>query len=151
MKKVLFIISLFIGSYSYASNTPQVIILPSQVIISSYGAVGGSTMTITIASPTTSGAYSSGYSNYLSELHIDEFATANLNGQASPYQCTITGINTTTLIIPMPTNASAGIVSRLDLTIEHPIQAPAGNQIVISCPGVANVIWNIWAGYQVGP
>lgn len=153
MKKILLSLGImFLTKGLWATTTPSPTYTQPSVLVSSYAALANIPVTITISSPTGGGAYSTGYTNYISELHIVAYATGTVLGLSTPTVCTMSGFPSGTVSLPFGTTyASVGTVVSKDYTIQNPFAATPGSQVVITCPALAGVIWDMFAGYFVAP
>ena len=154
MKKFMFIftgilgILAFTGKAGYCLSTTAVI-PTAATLISSAPANANEAAVITISSPTGGGAYSTGYYNYLSDLHVVAYATATVTGTGTPITCTVTGVPNSPAIL-LETAMAVGTLHPRDFSFSNPVQATQGARIVITCPATGSVLWNIWASYFVG-
>jgi hypothetical protein len=150
MKKMLPVVGLlFMVSKVWAggTSTPTPILIPSALNVSS-ASTSGAPAQITIATPTSVGPYSSGYYNYITNVHIEEFAAANLTGLAGPLLCTSTALNGVQW--GFSTVTSSGVVNTTDVQYANPLQGTQASTVFISCPAATNVKWNINVGYYQG-
>ena len=151
MKKLFVIISLiFCYRSAYAGSTMQPVLIPPAVNISSVSAQTGGQAQVLITTPTSSGAYSSGYFTYLTDVHIEMYPTSTLVGAGGPVYCTSAGIGGT----PewgFSTNASSGTVVITDVQYANPLQATQATNVTITCPATSNVKWNMNVSYYSAP
>lgn len=148
MKRLIVILAaLFVCKAAQAAVQP--VSLPFSVSASSTG-IASSTITVTVTTPTSSGFYSTGYSNYVSHLRIEQYAAGTLTGGATPLTCTTTNLpgNPT---FKFPTAMATGTVSVLDIALDNPLAPSVSGNIAVSCPGATNVIWNILLVYYPAP
>ncbi len=131
----------------HATPIPTPTTLPPSVVTSSFTLVAG-TATVTVSTPTSIGAFSSGYYNYISHIHLEMYATSTLTGGATPVTCTSTNLGGLTL--NLPTAAATGTVYLLDMPFDNAMQATQGSQVIITCPGRPNVIYNLIVAYYQG-
>lgn len=150
MKKFLVLSVLFIASKSQAvmGYSPAPVLVPNSVVSSSASAVGGQAQ-VTITTPTNVGPYSSGYYNYLTNIHIEMFAAATLAVANGPLSCTTVGIGNTPSL-GFSTVVASGTVVATDLQFANPLQANQASNVVVTCPATANVRWNVVVGYYQG-
>lgn len=150
MKKYIAIIGfLFVSSYAFAGGTsmPSPIVVPTSSIISSATVAVDGGVTVIVSSPTSGvGPYSTGYYNYITNIHIEMYAAGTLTGGATPNTCTTTNLpNNPTF--KFPTASATGTTVVTDMQFANPLQANQASQVTIVCPLATNVMWNVIVGY----
>lgn len=141
---------LFISSLCYAGSTIQPVIVPPSVNISSVScnACGAQ---ISIASSTNVGPFSSGSYTYLTNVHLEMYASQTQMGPggAKPVLCTSTGLpNTPEWFFPVV--VTSGTVTTMDTQYANPLQGTQATAVVITCPGTNGATWNMNVGYYQG-
>ena len=150
MKKLLILVtSLFIISKVQASNSGQPVTVTSIVIVSSNAAANVGA-TVTVSTPLTSGAFSTGYTNYITNVHIAGYSSGQLPSTITQATCTSQGfpVNPTW---DFGTNISTNTVQTMDMQFANPLAGTQGSQIIVSCGQYAKLAWNIIVGYFVAP
>lgn len=148
MKKFLLILGLMSISKIGWCLTPQPVVIAPSVSISSVG-ISGAQAQITITTAPGSGYNSTGWYNYLTNIHIEMYAVGTLTGGATPVTCTTTGLPTA-VAFKFPTAAATGTNTVTDIQFANPLQGTAGTNVVITCPATASVIWNMQVMYFSG-
>jgi hypothetical protein len=144
MKKYLLLLAALLGlslNAQAATSTASPVILPTVLTVSSSTAVG-TLFNLTVTTPTFNvGAYSSGYYNYVTYVHIEMYAAATLTGGATPVVCTFS--NWPGSPTPrFPTALATGSMYVLDMPFAFPASATVSSQVMLSCPATASVVWN---------
>jgi hypothetical protein len=149
MKKYLLLLAALLGlslNAQAATSTASPVILPTVLTTSSNTAVG-TLFNLIVASPTANvGAYSSGYYNYLTYVHLEMYASSALTGGATPTFCTFSNWPGSPKLM-MPSALAVGVNYIVDLPMPSPASATAASQVMLSCPATANVIWNGFIQY----
>lgn len=153
MKYLKTILSLFILGFCYskaeASNNPQPVTITPSVIVSSVSVSGGQAQVL-VTSPTTTSPFSTGYSNYITNIHIEYYAAGTLTGGSTPVTCTTTNLPSG-MVLKFPTAEATGTEAVTDMQFANPLQVNSGSQFTLTCPGTASVIWNVEVGYFTAP
>lgn len=153
MKKLLFVLSVMATytPFCLATPLPTPVVLPFSVIIASASTIANTQAQVTMSSPTNSGAYSTGYYNYISNVHIDASYTGGTVGATLPLSCTTTNVSGSPSF-KFPPALSTGTLQALDTKFLFPVQSTnSASQTSITCPATANVMWNIIVGYFAAP
>lgn len=147
MKKFLMLIGfLSVSTYAHAGSTPQPIIIPSSIIVSSVTAGAGGTATVTISTPSAPSTLSAGGYTYISNIHIEMYSTSTLTAVATPVSCTSTGLPTNVTYL-FQTAQAAGTEQLLDMQFANPLVSSQATQVTFTCPATSNVKWNLQVAY----
>lgn len=149
MKKLFFVFGLLIGfcSLSHANNLVQAVNVPYTVNVTSASAGANGSVTVTITTPTATSPFSTGYYNYITNIHIEMYATGTLTGGSSPVKCTTTNLGGLQYLFQ--TAEATGTEQVYDVQYANPLQSTQAAQTVITCPATASVLWNINVAYFV--
>jgi hypothetical protein len=153
MKKLLFVLSItLLAVKAYAWVNPQSVTVPSSVIVSSAG-VTGAAVTVTLSTASVGsgqGAFSAGYNDYITNVHIEGLYLGGVNSPATA-TCTSTNIaasNPQWLVGLVSSNT----VSLTDMQFANPLLVVNNSSnTVITCPATANTKWNVIVGHFVAP
>lgn len=151
MKKLLIVLGcVSLSHFSFAWVNPQAVLVPPSVNVSTAPAAG-TAGTVTLSTP-SAGAFSSGYFNYVTDVHIDMYpansSIAGGNG-GKPVYCTSTNLPGSPQWM-FSTVVTSGTVITEDFQYANPLQGTQGSQVQITCPAATNASWNINVGYYQG-
>lgn len=131
-------------AYAGGTSTPTPTVFPTSIMVSSFTVATG-TATVTVQ-PSTPSTYSAGGYTYLTNLHIEMYATGTLTGNALPVSCITTGLPGNPQYV-FPTAMATGNQQTLDMQFANPLQSNQFSVITVSCPGRPSVYWNVEAAY----
>lgn len=143
MKKLVFL-SLFLVANLWATPVPTPVAIPSSVIVSSASTGANGTVTATVPAPSGGGAYSTGYLNYITSVHI-ETVSSGISAGATKFTCTSTNLgNMAFNFVPA---VSTGTIQVLDRQFANPIISTSTAVTTVTCPANAALQWYIDIGY----
>lgn len=151
MKKLLLISSiLLVSGYVHASNVVQNIFIPTAVGVSSAPAVSGASALVTISTPPAPGQ-STGWSNYITNIHIEEVATGGIASASTPVTCTSTNMSGNPAW-NFPPAITTGTLTVMDFQYANPLTpVTAQANTTLTCPATSKIQWNINVNYFQAP
>lgn len=156
MKKILFVLGIvgFIYSPVHADNQLRLATQLPSVMISSTAVDSGAAVSVTIPQTTGFGAYSTGYNNYLSSVHITDRNSGGLASQigvAANCSLTATGTNApATIKYGFLGAATTGQINIDNEVYANPVFLSTGTA-TFTCPATTNTLWDVHIGYIVAP
>lgn len=124
-------------------NGTQVTVAAPITIVSSVTVAGA----LAVSSATASTSNGFAQFNYITNVHIEMYATGTLTGGATPVTCTSSNIPGNP-VWKFPTAAATGTVTITDMQFANALKSTTSNTVTsITCPATASVIWNITLGY----
>lgn len=145
MKKSYLLLAL-LGSWACAAPAPLSITVTPTVVASSTTLLATGVGSSSTTTPSGGGPFTTGYSQYLTHIHIEMYATGTLTGGATPVKCFTLGLPTQQFFL-FPTAAATGTTTVIDIPYDNPVQGNPGSIVNLTCPGAASVLWNIALTY----
>lgn len=152
MKKMLFVLSILLVASKSHAIIPLVEV-PSSLDVSSAPVVSGTAATVTLSTPSLQGQgpYSSGYTDYITNIRIEAFYTGGVNGASTPISCTTTNLNGNPSWL-IPPAITTGTIYVSDMHYFDPlVTINSSSNTVVNCPATANVKWNVNVNHFVAP
>lgn len=130
-------------SWGKTENGASVTVNEGTTQVSSNTAVAGTKMFISVSSPTaTTNLGAANQFNYITDIHIEMYATATVSGGSTPVSCTTTGLPGSPVFL-FPTAQAIGTISFYNIDYVSPLRATtAGNAVTITCPATTSILWN---------
>lgn len=146
MKKyILFVVGMLLMSrYVMAEVQKAPVTFTPTIQVSSVSAAANGSVTLTIASSTAVGQFSTGSLTYLTNLSIDAVSTG---GAAGGTQVTCTSTNLGGAKFEFVPAVSTGSISTFSKDFHHPWVSTSSAKVEIICPANANILWDVKAWY----
>lgn len=151
MKRFLFLSLVLFGVKEVqAANTVQSISIPTSIGVSSAPAVSNAPATVTISTPVAPGL-STGWSNYITNIHIESLMTGGVVGAVNPVTCTSTNMQGSPAW-NFPPAVSTGTITIMDMQYANPLTpTTAQANTTVTCPAATGIRWNVNVNYFAAP